>query len=85
MKLKGTKFVNCKIIECDFVDSDLSNADFSFSDLSGSSFNKTNLSFANFCNSKNYLINPNENFFHKTKFSLPEAVSLLGAFDIEIV
>jgi hypothetical protein len=42
------------------------------------------MSGASFRNAKNYNIDPNNNFLKKTKFSVPEVISLLSAYDIEI-
>ncbi len=47
-------------------------------------FKNTNLSFASFKNATNYSIDPNQNFLRKTKFSIPEVIGLLDAFDIEL-
>ncbi|WP_292462399.1 pentapeptide repeat-containing protein [Methanolobus sp.] len=62
----------------------LKNANFEGSDLKNSLFRNTNLSFTSFRNAKNYDIDPNNNFLKKTKFSIPEVISLLRVFDIEI-
>jgi len=84
MDLENTAFTNCRIYDCDFVNTNLKNADFENSDLKGSLFRNTNLSFASFRNAKNYEIDPNKNFLKKTRFSIPEVVSLLNIYDIEL-
>ena len=43
-----------------------------------------NLSKANFLEAKNYAINPQVNKIQKGKFSIPEALSLLRGFEIEL-
>ena len=44
----------------------------------------TNLQASNFLEAMNYNINPNENDIRKGKFSMPEVMSLLNSFQIEI-
>ncbi|PKP52754.1 MAG: hypothetical protein CVT90_02520 [Candidatus Altiarchaeales archaeon HGW-Altiarchaeales-3] len=82
--IKNTKFLNCKINDCDFFYTNLTNSSFEHSDLLGTKFEHSNLSCVSFLNAQNYNINPNKNILKKTKFSFPEVVSLLGAYDIEI-
>jgi uncharacterized protein YjbI with pentapeptide repeats len=72
----------CVVREVDFVGANLKNADFSRSDLLGSRFADTNLSGANFSRATNYAIDPTANRLKKAVFTLPEALSLLSAFDI---
>ena len=45
-------------------------------------FYRTNLTEANFRHAYNYAIDFRSNMLKKTKFSLPEATSLLGGLDI---
>jgi hypothetical protein len=45
-------------------------------------FLDTNLSYADFSKAVNYVIDPRANRLKKTVFSMPEAMSLLSAFDI---
>jgi fluoroquinolone resistance protein len=85
LDLKNLNFNNCKIFDCDFFNTNLTKANFEDSDLKKSRFQNSNLSFASFKNAKNYNINPNQNKFLKTKFSLPEAISLLDNFNIELI
>jgi len=42
------------------------------------------LSFTDFTTSRNYQISSEQNILKKTKFSLPEAVSLLANLDVVI-
>jgi uncharacterized protein YjbI with pentapeptide repeats len=84
MNLENTGFVNCQIYDCDFLNTNLKNANFEGSDLKNSLFRNTNLSFTSFRNAKNYNIDPNNNFLKKTKFSIPEVISLLNVYDIEL-
>jgi uncharacterized protein YjbI with pentapeptide repeats len=73
---------NCVAIEVDFRDADLSKADFTGSDLSNSIFISTNLREADLSQARNYSIDPGKNTLSQTKFSLPEAMSLLYSMDI---
>jgi uncharacterized protein YjbI with pentapeptide repeats len=84
MNLGNTSFAGCQVYDCDFVNTNLKNASFEGSDLRNSLFRNTNLSFTSFRNARNYDIDPNNNFLKKTKFSIPEVISLLKGYDIEI-
>lgn len=74
--------VNCEAKETDFTDTDLSYGDFKNTDFEKSRFFKTNLSYADFKGAKNYFIDTKNNTLKKTRFSLPEALSLLNTLDI---
>ncbi len=82
LSLPELKLFECIAHEVDFREADLSQADFSHTDLSGSLFINTNLSRADFSRARNYTINAGLNTLKKTKFSLPEAMSLLHSLDI---
>lgn len=84
MNLENTDLINCQIQDCDFVNTNLKNANFEGSDLKNSLFRNTNLSFASFKNARNYNIDPNHNFLKRTKFSVPEVLSLLNIYDLDI-
>lgn len=62
----------------------LKGADFSGTDLKKSTFQDCDLSKADFRGAKNYFISTESNKIKKAKFSMPEAVSLLGNLDIMI-
>ncbi len=53
-------------------------------DFVGCQFHQTDLSSADFTTARNYFMNAESNKLKKTKFSLPEAVSLLANLDIEL-
>ncbi|GAH27414.1 unnamed protein product, partial [marine sediment metagenome] len=55
-----------------------------YTDFTKSLFIHTNLTKADFTESINYNIDPNQNEIKNAKFSFPEVVSLLNHFDIEI-
>lgn len=82
--LKKTKFKNCVAKEVDFSECILSEADFGGTDLEGARFIDCDLSLANFKEARNYHIDIQHNKVKKTKFSLPEALRLLDAFDVVI-
>ncbi len=84
LNLENTNFSNCQIYDCDFVSTNLTKTNFENSDLKNSHFQNANLSFASFKNARNYDIDPNNNFLRKTKFSVPEVISLLNVYDIEL-
>ena len=82
--LKKTKFKNCVAKEVDFSDCNLTEADFAGTDLESARFSNCDLTLANFKEARNYYIDIQHNKVKKTKFSLPEALRLLDAFDIEV-
>jgi len=82
--LKKMKFKNCVAKEVDFSSCNLTEADFAGTDLERARFNDCDLSLTNFKEARNYFIDFRENKVRKTKFSMPEALSLLDQFDIVI-
>lgn len=82
MNLMKYKFTECLLKDAAFINTKLQHAVFDFCDLFNCQFSNADLSYANFETSKNYYINAQTNKLKKTIFSLPEAVSLLGNFDI---
>lgn len=84
MNLYQAKFRGCTLQEAGFEHADLSFGDFTESDLSGAVFRDTNLTGADLSGARNYTINASCNILTKAKFSLPEALSLIYALDIEI-
>jgi len=81
-KLPQLAMKQCVAKEVDFVGSDCAKADFEGTDFEKSIFHKTNLTEANFRGAFHYAIDSRSNTLKKTKFSLPEAVSLLRGLDI---
>ena len=84
MMMKKGIFQKCKLKECFFTGTDLTSSDFSEADLEGTLFHRCNLTKANFTDAINYAIDPRTNTITKARFSLPEAASLLNAFEIEL-
>jgi len=82
LDLKGAALRSCIAREASFEEANLSGADCRGTDFSGSRFNRTNLTEADLRGALNYAISPAENILKKTRFSLPEAMSLLYALDI---
>jgi uncharacterized protein YjbI with pentapeptide repeats len=82
LDLKKIKISRCIARDVDFSDANLTQADCTQTDFSGSRFLHTNLSEADFSGASNYSIAANLNTLKKTKFSLPEAMSLLHGLDI---
>ncbi len=85
LPMKGAKFDGCTVRNCTFGQTNLSQASFDRTDLEGTTFHHADLTKADFSSAKNYAIDPTANTLKKTRFSLPEAVSLLRGFDIELV
>lgn len=84
LDLREISIQECKAHEVDFREANLNNASFILTDLHRSLFMHTKLEGADFSDAINYNIHPTENNIKKAKFSLPEAISLLDGFNIEI-
>ncbi|MFC1991736.1 pentapeptide repeat-containing protein [Chloroflexota bacterium] len=84
LKLPEIKMVKCEVKEVDFIETDLSDGDFKNTDFNQSIFFKTNLTNADFKGATNYSIDFTTNTLKQTRFSLPEAISLLNNSDIII-
>jgi len=84
LNLKKCNFYKSEVMESDFVNTNLSGSNLSESNFSGSLFHNTNLFKVNLIKSINYNINPLKNNIKEADFSLPEAMTLLNAFQITI-
>jgi len=82
MNLTRFRFSSCSFVEASFHNTKLRHAVFDDCDMSGCRFSQADLSHADFTTSRNYYVNAGSNKLHKTRFSLPEAASLLGNLDI---
>ncbi len=82
MKLPNLVIKDSLAIDVNFMEADCSGANFEGTDFEKSIFHHTNLSKANFQKAYNYSIDFNQNMLKRTKFSLPEAASLLRGLDI---
>jgi uncharacterized protein YjbI with pentapeptide repeats len=82
LRLDGIHIVKCIARDVDLTDANLSGADCSDTDFAKSRFHHTNLTEADFTGARNYLISPTTNTLKGTRFSFPEALSLLQALDI---
>jgi fluoroquinolone resistance protein len=80
--LRLRRLSGCSALEADFSEADLSGADCQRTDFAGARFLHSNLSRANFVGAKGYAIDLTANKAKKAKFSYPEAMSLLSAFDV---
>jgi uncharacterized protein YjbI with pentapeptide repeats len=82
LSLKEMVLKNCIAHEADFSEADLTKADCRNTDFAKSRFIQTNLTETNFVGATNYWIDARINTLKKTRFSLPEAESLLHSLDI---
>ena len=85
LTLRKLTLTHCVAHDVDFTDADLTLADLRHTDLSDSRFQHTNLTEANLVHARNYSINAGSNKLKKTKFALPEAISLLRSLDIVLL
>ncbi len=84
LKLHELSLQDCKAHDVDFSDCDLKGANFFRTDLKESRFVLCKLDNCNFQEAVNYYIDPLENSIKGAKFSSPEVLSLLSAFEIKI-
>lgn len=85
MNLYSASFIDSTLKEVSFENANLESANFKNTDLIGSSFRDTILLKADFSTAINYTINASINQVKGAKFSLPEAITLIHALEIEIV
>lgn len=85
LPMKNGRFHGSKLKENHFTNTCLIGADFSGVDLTGTIFHNCDLSKADFSTAVHYNIDPQTNKIKHAKFSLPEAIGLLRAFDVTIV
>ena len=82
LRLNGIRIAGCVARDVDFSNADLSGADCKDTDFTASRFYHTNLTEADFTGATNYAVSPTHNTLKGTKFSFPEAISLLRMLDI---
>lgn len=82
LKLPKIQMSGCVARDVDFSEADLTQGDFRDSDFGHSRFAQTKLTKADFRGAKNYSIAADQNTLKQTRFSLPEAMSLLYGLDI---
>jgi fluoroquinolone resistance protein len=82
LKLPKTVIRKCEVKDVDFIETDLKDSNLTGSNFENSVFFKTDLSGVNLTRATNYTIDVNNNTLKKTRFSLPEALSLLNNLDI---
>lgn len=84
LSLEKILIQKCIAKEVDFSEANLRLSNCTFTDFENSQFRHTDLTEADFTGATNYFIVPHLNILKKTKFSLPDALSLLYNLDIEI-
>lgn len=84
LDLRNLICTNSSLREATFSEANLMNSNFSNSNLLGSIFHRADLSNANLRGAQDYFIDPKTTKIKNAKFSFPEAISLLKAFDIEL-
>jgi uncharacterized protein YjbI with pentapeptide repeats len=82
LSLREINICGCMAHNADFAEADLSRATCTGTDFADSRFLHTDLTGADFVGARNYAISPTMNVLKRTKFSLPEAISLLYGLDI---
>lgn len=83
-KMMSSSFCSCSLKECDFREAYLKNSVLSDSNFEGAMLSGADLTECDLSNSINYFIDPSQTKIKKSKFTMPEALTLLSAFDIEI-
>jgi uncharacterized protein YjbI with pentapeptide repeats len=84
LKMLKVKFIRCTLQNVDFSDADLTSADFTNTTFENCVFRNTNLTKADFRCASGYYIDPTLNKLKGARFSSPDVLSLLSAFDIVI-
>lgn len=82
LSLGGINITGCIAKDVDFSEANLNKAKCTSTDFSDSRFSHTDLTEADFTGATNYVIDATLNVLKKTRFSLPEAMSLLYSLDI---
>jgi len=82
LTLRKIRLVGSLAKDVDFSEADLTQGDFRDSDFAQSRFAQTNLTKADFRGARNYEIAADHNTLKQSRFSLPEAMSLLYGLDI---
>lgn len=85
MDMYSALFIDSMLKEVSFENTYLESANFKNSDLVGSFFRDTVLQKADFSTAKNYTINASLNSIKGAKFSLPDAIGLIHALEVELV
>lgn len=85
MNLTEIKMIHCTAKEVYFDRAIICEGDFDGTDLERAIFTNCDLTKTDFSNAQNYSINPTLNIISQAKFSMPEALALIYALDIEIV
>lgn len=85
LAFKKLVLTQCTAHDVDFSEADLTQAVCIETDFAESRFLNTNLTEADFTRAVSYVISPLTNKIKKAKFSIPQALSLLAAFEIVIV
>ena len=85
MNLQHIRFSGCELEDASFITVDLSHAAFLECNLARCHFEDAILYKTDFSTAKGYELNAERNTLAKAKFSLPEAISLLRNFDIELL
>lgn len=84
MPLNRCRFNECQLQGADFTEATLKDTNLHHCDLRDARFDHTNLEKADLSHSFNYAIDPVNNRVKGTRFSFPEVLGLLHAFDIII-
>ena len=85
LNMENSSFTGSKLKDSHFTNAILIGTDFHDVDLTGTIFHNCDLRKADFSSATRYNIDPQTNKIKKAKFSLPEALGLLRAFDITII
>jgi len=84
VNLKKTNFSSCSLVETDFSQADMSFVHMDDCELKNAVFDHTNLQYADFTTSRQYIIDPEKNNIKKASFSWPALVGLLTKYDIKV-
>ena len=84
LKLPGVAFTGCTLKNVDFAEANIPGANFSKTEMEDCIFQSTNLSKADFRGARGYALDPRLNKLIGAHFEMPEVVSLLDVFQLDI-
>jgi uncharacterized protein YjbI with pentapeptide repeats len=82
--MRGTRFLDCSLLEVDFVQAQLGASVFHNCDFAGAMFDRTNLEKADLSSARNFSLDPEKNRIRRAKFSAHGLVGLLEKYDLVV-
>jgi fluoroquinolone resistance protein len=84
LRMKGTRFAGCSLVEADLSGTVLANAEFNECDLAGAVFDGTDLTGADLSTARHFDIDPTSNRIKGARFALHGLPGLLTRYGIKV-